>query len=191
MNLFSSKGGAITKIPVIVLVTGFLFSCVNDLDTIQQVTHDPNAPEEVTKDLYVHYTDSGYARIQIYAAIAESYEKPEKITKLKDFVRVNFFSDQGEIVSTLTSLYGEVNFETGLMVVRDSVVLINLAEKHWLETEELYYNQRDSLIYTEKNVFIRKEGKKNALRGRGLKTTPFFVDPHGVIEDPEGPLYFD
>jgi len=191
MNLFSSIGGAITKIPVAILVTGFLFSCVNDLDAIQQVTHDPNAPEEVTKNLYVHYTDSGYARIQIYAAIAETYEKPEKITKLKDQVRVNFFSSTGEIVSTLTSLYGEINFETGLMMVRDSVVLINLKKKHWLETEELYYNQRDSLVYTDKFVFIKKKGKKGALRGRGLSTTPFFTDPQGVIKEPEGPLYFD
>ncbi|MDX2361964.1 MAG: LPS export ABC transporter periplasmic protein LptC [Crocinitomicaceae bacterium] len=189
MKLFSSIG-AITKIPVAILVTGFLFSCVNDLNTIQQVNDDPNSPDEVTKNLYVHYTDSGYARVQIFAAIAETYNHPEKITKLKDQVKINFFSESGEIVSTLTSLYGEINHETGLMVVRDSVVLLNLEKKQWLETEELYYNERDSSIYTDKYVFIKKEGKPGALRGRGLQTTPFFNDIKGVIQYPEGPLYF-
>ncbi|MFO0494311.1 MAG: hypothetical protein ACK50Y_02160, partial [Flavobacteriia bacterium] len=67
-------------------------SCVNDLETIQRVTYDPKAPDEVTKNLRVFYTDSGYAQIEITAAIAESYSKPETVTKLKDGLKVNFFS---------------------------------------------------------------------------------------------------
>ena len=75
------------------------------------------------------YTDSGYARIEVYAGLAETYSKPESITKLKDGIKVNFFSSQGEIVSTLTALYGEVNFSKGLLFVKDSVRLVNLEKK--------------------------------------------------------------
>jgi LPS export ABC transporter protein LptC len=160
---------------------------VNDLDAIQKVTHDPNAPDESIKNLKVFYTDSGYARVQIYASLAETYNKPEHITKLKDGVRVDFYSSEGKIISTLTSINAEINYETGLMVVRDSVVLRNLEKKQYLETEELFYNQKDSTIYTEKNVVIKKEGKGVIGRGRGIRTTQFFqkckiLEPVGKID---------
>ena len=54
-------------------MAGILFSCVNDLDTIQKVSDNPNAPDDVMKDLSVFYTDSGYARVQINAGYAETY----------------------------------------------------------------------------------------------------------------------
>ncbi|MEN9400129.1 MAG: hypothetical protein RL632_1232, partial [Bacteroidota bacterium] len=43
-------------IPVSFMLAGFLFSCVNDLESIQKVTYDPKAPKEVTKNLRVFYT---------------------------------------------------------------------------------------------------------------------------------------
>ncbi len=188
MNLFSSIIGACTRKPVVILATGFLFSCVNDLDQIQQVSYNPNAPDDVTEDLYMHYTDSGYARLQIHAAIAESYSHPKQVTKLKDFVQVDFFSEDGKIISTLTALYGEINRETGMMFVRDSVVLRNLNDKQSLETEELFYNQSDSTVYTQKYVIMKKEGEGVIGRGRGIKTSPFGRFRKGDIFKPEGKL---
>lgn len=169
-------------------MAGILFSCVNDLDTIQKVTYDPNAPDEVTTDLKVHYTDSGYARVQIYAAIAETYSKPEHITKLKDYVKIDFFSDEGIIVSSLTALYGEINFETGIMMVKDSVIMLNLTDKQSMETEELFYNQLDSTVYTEKYVIIKEEGKGIVGRGKGIRTSPFEKFRKGDIYEPEGKI---
>ncbi|MFM9029024.1 MAG: hypothetical protein ACKOQ6_13695, partial [Bacteroidota bacterium] len=61
------------KIPVGLMLAGILFSCVNDLESIKKVTYDPKAPDEVTKDLSVFYTDSGYARVEITAKLAETY----------------------------------------------------------------------------------------------------------------------
>ncbi len=169
-------------------MAGFLFSCVNDLDTIQRVTYDPDAPEEVTTDLKVHYTDSGYARVHIYASLAETYSKPEHITKLKDYVKIDFFSEEGKVISTLTSLYGEINFETGVMMVRDSVIMYNLEDKQSLETEELFYNQKDSTVYTQKYVVIKKDGEGIVGRGKGIRTSPFAKFRKGDIFEPEGKL---
>src|SRR5690606_7236517 len=98
------------SIPVIIVMTGIFFSCSNDLDSIKKVTFDPKAPDEVTKDLSVYYTDSGYAKVNIYAAIAETYSKPEHITKLKDSLKVDFYDENGIITTTLTAKYGEVNY---------------------------------------------------------------------------------
>lgn len=167
-------------------MAGILFSCINDLDAIQKVSSDPNAPSEVTRNLEVFYNDSGYAQVKIFATLAETYRIPKHITKLKDGVKVYFYSSSGEVVSQLTSLYGEVDFESGLLVVKDSVVLRNLVQKQQLETEELHWNQKDSTIYTEKNVVIKKDGKGVVGRGKGLQTSQSF-DKY-IIKKPVGKM---
>jgi len=106
---------------ITVLIGGVFSSCVNDLEEIQKVTYDEKAPNEVIQDLDVIYLDSGLAKIQVLSKITEIQRSPESITKLKDKVLVNFYSSKGEIVSTLTALYGEINFSKGEMYVQDSV----------------------------------------------------------------------
>ena len=69
-----------------------LSSCVNDLNKIKTVTYDPKSPDDVTENLEIVQTDSGYAKFQLFAKLAETYSKPETVTKLKDGLKVNFFS---------------------------------------------------------------------------------------------------
>lgn len=168
-----------------IFMAGILFSCVNDLDTIKKVTYDPKAPDEITEDLSVTYTDSGYVKVRIYAAIAETYHSPEHLSKLKDSVKIDFFSEDGELVTTLTSHYGEVNFKTGKMFVRDSVHLYNFSDQRELITSSLYYDQNDSTIYTNDNVIIRS--KKGIGYGTSIRTKQDFsyyklTDPRGDYE---------
>jgi LPS export ABC transporter protein LptC len=156
------------------------------LDTIQKVTYDSKAPDEVTQNLNVLYTDSGYARVRIYATYAERFLKPKEITKLKDGIKVEFFSEDGEVVSVLTSRYGQINHETGLIQVRDSVELRNLEKEQLLETEELHWNQKDSSIYSNKNVVVTTPDKVGY--GRGIQTNQNFdfykiLKPYGKMED--------
>ena len=173
------------RIPAILAMAGILFfACENDLDKIQKVTYNPNAPSEVTRNLTVFYNDSGYAKIRIYATLAETYTKPKRITKLKDGLKVDFYSEDGEIVSKLTALYGEINYETGMVVVRDSVHLLNIEKGQYLETEELFWNQRDSTIYTDKNVIVKSKDNSIDGMGRGLKTNQQFS--HYKILKPVG-----
>lgn len=168
-------------------MAGILFSCVNDLDTIQKVTYDPKAPDEVTSNLYVMYNDSGYAKVQLRAGLAETFNKPHRVTKLKDGLKVDFFSYEGEVVSTLTAINGEIDSKTGLMFVKDSVVLFNHEKSQYLETEELFYNRLDSTIYTDRNVIVRTTGKGVTGRGQGIRTTQSFskytiLKPVGKLE---------
>lgn len=175
MIVYPSTTRWIVKFSLFFLPIWLVFAgCVNDLETIQRVTYDPKAPDEVTKDLRVFYNDSGYARIEILAALAETYSKPEMVTKLKDGLRVNFFSPDGKIVSSLTALYGEVNFSTGKLYVKDSVELYNFAKKQRMLTEILYWNQRDSSIYTHSSVVVRSPG--GILYGDGLRTKQDFSE---------------
>lgn len=174
-----------TYLIIIVLIGGVFTSCVNDLEEIQKVTYDEKAPNEVIQDLDVIYLDSGLAKIQVISKITEIQRSPESITKLKDKVLVNFYSSKGEIVSTLTALYGEINFSKGEMYVQDSVKLYNVKKKQSLETERLHWRKKDSLIYTNDKVTIRTP--EAIMYGTGIKTKQDFsyyqfLKPKGKID---------
>ena len=162
-----------------------LNSCVNDLETIERVTSKSDAPDDVTENLKILHTDSGYAKFELYATIAETYTQPKAITKLKDGLKINFFNDKGEIVSSLTAIYGEIDSEKGTFYAKDSVELYNYEQKQRLETEELTWNQKDSSIVTDKQVIVYN--KKGIMYGDGLRSkqdfsTYEFISPKGTID---------
>lgn len=170
--------------PVILLALGFL-SCENDIESIRRITFRANDPDQKTTDLSLIYTDSGMAKVHLYARLAESYSKPKRIVTFKDGVRVEFYDESGKISSVLTALYGEIDEESGKMLVRDSVRLFNPKKEQRLETEALYWNRMDSTIVTDKKVMIRTP--KSILFGTGLKTKQdfnsyTFYKPEGKID---------
>ena len=173
------------RIPVGLILAGILFSCTNDLDDIKKVTFDPKAPDEVSTNLKMFFTDSGYAKVRIYANLTEKYSNPEKVTKLKDGLRVDFYDEAGEIVSTLTSLYGEIKDGDGNMVARDSVELYNYEKDQRLKTEELIWSQKDSLIYSDKSVVVTSPD--GVVYGDGIETKQdfsnyTFIKPRGTFK---------
>lgn len=182
---YSKSKRYFTCIPVFLLMAGMCVSCVNDLETIKKVTYKANDPDDKTSELYLTYTDSGYAKLRLYAKLAESFSKPERVVKFKDGVRVEFYNENGSLASILTALYGEINEEEGTMMVRDSVQMFNPARNQRMETEALYWNRRDSAIFTDKLVTIRTE--KAMLFGKGIRTKQDFssyefLQPQGRID---------
>lgn len=159
-------------IPVMFFMAGIFFSCENDLEKIKKINANSNSPNETSVNLHVIYTDSGYAQVELFAGIAETYTSPKKVTKFKDGLKVNFFNDKGEVTSVLTSLYGEVDDKSGNITVRDSVELLNVLEKKKLETEVLYWNKLGDSIYTDKPMVITYP--EMILYGKGGWTTHTF-----------------
>lgn len=162
----------IVFIPVVFFTAGIFFSCSNDLEKVKRVTHNPDSPEETSEDFHVVFTDSGIAQVEIFARIAETYIEPKKMTKFKDGLKVNFFNEDGTIASVLTSIFGEIDDETGDIVVSDSVELFNLEEEKRLETEILYWNKDSDSIFTDQPVKITSPDM--VLTGIGAWTTPLF-----------------
>lgn len=151
---------------------GLLTSCENDLDAIERISFDAKAPDETTKNLKLIYADEGYARVEIFASLAETFRGKEEITKIKDSLKVHFFNEKGDVVSKLTALYGEINYTKGTLMVKDSVRLYNFEKKQTLETEALFWNQRDSSIYSLSSVKVRSP--KGTIFGAGIRTKQDF-----------------
>ena len=147
-------------------------ACENDIAVVQRISYEADSPTESTKNLVLTYAEAGYARVEIHAALAETYRGKSQITKIKDSLRVYFFNEKGDIVSTLSALYGEINYNSGELMVKDSVRLYNHKKKQTLETEALFWNQKDSSIYSKSSVIVRSP--KGKVFGEGIKTKQDF-----------------
>lgn len=172
-------------IAVLLFTLSGLSSCENDLEAIERISFDVHSPDETTKNLKMIYADDAYARVEIFASLAETYRGKEEITKIKDSLKVHFFNEKGEIVSKLTALYGEINYTKGTLMVKDSVRLYNYQKKQTLETEALFWNQKDSSIYSMSSVVVRSP--KGTIFGEGIRTKQDFskyelIKPVGHIE---------
>jgi len=161
-----------------------LASCVNDIDKIKQITFKSTDPEQKTEELYVLQTEGGFPQFRLYAPLAEAYSKPEQVTKFKEGIKVEFFDDEGKPESTLTGLYGEINETKGTMRVLDSVQLHNPQRNQTMYTEALYWDQKDSLIFTDKMVMIKSPTE--LIYGKGIRAKQDFsyyefLEPQGRI----------
>lgn len=161
-----------------------LSSCVNDMDKIKRITSKSNDPEQRTEELYVIQTDDGYPQFRLYSKLAEAYAKPEKLTKFKEGFKVEFYDKTGKLESILTAHYGEINETKQTMKALDSVQMYYPASERTVSTEALYWNQTDSLIFTDKMVYIKSP--KEWLYGKGLKAKQDFsyyqfLEPQGKI----------
>lgn len=166
-------------------MAGILFSCVNDLDAIKKVTFKNDTPDEIAVNLHVVFSEDGYAQAELFAAIAETFNGKEHVTYIKDSLRVNFFNEKGKIVSTLSAKEGQINYEKSFILVKDSVRLYNYENKQTLATDALYWNQKDSSIYSLSAVTI--QSPKGIVYGNGMKTKQDFrkfefLKPHGRME---------
>ncbi|MFM6947323.1 MAG: LPS export ABC transporter periplasmic protein LptC [Flavobacteriales bacterium] len=177
----------ICKYLFIGVIACYFVACENDVAVVQKISFEQDAPTETTKNLVLTYAEAGYARVEIHAALAETYRNKEQITQIKDSLKVYFFNEKGDVVSTLSALSGQINYSTGELMVKDSVCLYNHRKKQRLETEALYWNQKDSTIYTNAPVIIRSP--KGRLIGKGIRTKQDFSSY--VLLEPMGSWQLD
>lgn len=97
--------------------------------------------------------------------------KPPYVDLKKD-IQADFYNDSLKIDSKLTANFGRYYPETGNIIVRDSVVVIN-KQGEKLQTEELIWNQKIERFYTDKFVKITLNGE--VTYGEGLEANQDFT----------------
>jgi len=163
----------LTSIPVIFMM-GMFVSCENDLETITTVTATDESPNEIVNDMHTLYSDSGVVMYEIIAVRMEKYDEPRNLTIFKNGIIVNFFKEKDSIISRLTADYAEIREKENIIVARNNVIFTNFDKKQTLETEELYWDQAEKRVRTDK--FFHVLGEESEVWGYGLDTDENFTD---------------
>lgn len=169
-------------LPVIVSVTGSFFSCTNSMEEIMAVTLNDSLPDEYTEGLRTVYTEQGKAQIILNATKLERYYSPKNKTILQGPFEVVFYTETGEIESTLSAEYGEIIENENLMIAKKNVVFHNSRKEQTLETEELVWNQKTRQVNTDQPVLIKM--RDGVWHGIGMTADETFSEYR--ISDPSG-----
>lgn len=150
----------------------FVFSCTNDPSEVKSISIPEDLPMEVTNDLDLRFSDSGYVRLNLTAPRAEYYpnlEEPER--RFPQGIDVKFFDRFGKEESRLQADYAVQFLNQSLWHATGNVVVVNKKGEQ-LNTEELFWNEKTEEIYSE--VFVRLTSGQEVIMGEGFRADQTF-----------------
>ena len=147
-----------------------LFSCSNDPKIVETFVSSENLPSETIKEAELTYTEKGKVKVKIISKQIERYTTRSTIN-FSGGIIVYFYNDSAIITSTLTAEEAIIDEKKEQMMAQVNVELVNHKQEK-LNTEQLIWDEKSNLIFTEKTVRITT--KEEVIFGEGFESTPDF-----------------
>lgn len=154
MKPLNNRHPSITYVRLLILVIfGFWFlnSCKNDIETINALTSEPNLPDLSGYNIEIFYTDSGVLKGKIIAPEVNQYvRKEEPYYEFPKGMKAIFYDPSGNAESYIQANYAIYYDKKQLWEARNQVLAENPAEGKKLETEQMFWDQKEKRIYSDK-----------------------------------------
>jgi LPS export ABC transporter protein LptC len=172
------KPGFISKkaliLGCILYLQGLLFSCKNDIQQLMATLDKSIVNVERAEDVTIIYSKDGATKATLFTSHFTHIQNVDpSYIEMKKGLKVEFYNDSLQVLSTLTAKYGKYFEQNGNVLVRDSVVVTNL-KKEQLNTEELVWNEKLQKFYTEK--FVKITTPTQIIYGDGLESNQNFSE---------------
>lgn len=167
-----------------VLISVFLVSCVNDVAEVNSTTKMAEPGVERGKNIELFYSEDGIVKVRITAPTVTRFMAENPYTEFNDGLQVDFFNDSLRVTSNLTANYG-IRYENEMRtVMQNDVQVVNGNNEH-LSTEELIWDEKNHIIYSEK--FVKITTPDQVIYGEGMEadeqlTTYKILKPQGIIK---------
>jgi LPS export ABC transporter protein LptC len=135
------------------MIPGFwiLNSCKNDIETINALTSDLNLPDLTGYNIEMSYTDSGVLKGKIFAPEVYQYiHKEEPYYEFPQGIKVVFYDRSGNAKSFIQAKYAIYFDKKQLWEARNQVLAENPGAGEKLETEQMFWDQKEKRIYSDK-----------------------------------------
>lgn len=174
--------------PLLVLAGALaMSSCKNDLETIRSLTYTDTLPLESARDIRVIYSESGKVQAVLTSPLMNKYEEEKSLMIFPDGFEVVFFDSIGSTKSTITARYGKIDENEQIMEARSNVVVVNREKDEQLDTEQLVWDQKKNIIYS--NEFVKITTADEVIFGDGLVSDQDFSSY--TIKNPTGEFKVD
>lgn len=171
---------------IVVLSAIVLFSCENDIATINSLTSKEKTPDESAKDVSIIYSDSGMINFVLNSPVLDKYYSNESYIEFPKGIKILTYGDSNIVINTLTANYA-INFESRkMMEAKSKVVIKNLQTNEIIETEHLVWDQLNHKIFSD--VFIKRTNADGIMYGDGFDADEKFSKY--TIRNPRATLYF-
>ncbi|HRF77342.1 MAG TPA: LPS export ABC transporter periplasmic protein LptC [Chitinophagales bacterium] len=161
-----------------------LSSCVNDMDEVNKTSKLAEPGVERGKNIELFYSEDGRVKVKVTAPAVTRVLAAPPYTEFTEGLKVDFYNDSLRVTSWLTANYG-IRYESdGKTVLKNDVQVLNENNEH-LSTEELIWDERKHIIYTEK--FVKITTPDQVIYGEGMEadeqlTTYRIKKPQGTIK---------
>jgi len=149
-----------------VVLSIFLISCKNKIPVIPK-SDLLTLPSLTDKDFTTTLTDSGRVQLIMTSPLVEQYDKTDPpYLEFRFGIKVVIYNGKDTAQARITSKYAKCT-NNNLWELRDSVVVINDKDER-LETEQLFWDQKKDLIYTDR--FVKITSADQTTQGIGFES---------------------
>lgn len=153
-------------VSILLIVIPFFYSCENDISEINKISSPEDAQVEIGKKIELLYSADGKVKARLLAPELKRHRTKIPYTEMPKGLKMYFYNDSMVSESKLTAKYGITYEKSNEMIVRDSVVVINLKGEK-LETEELIWNEQTQKITSSK--FVKIQTRDEIIYGDGME----------------------
>ena len=157
----------ITKSIALLLCMAMLFSCNNDMRNLQQLSIQKKFPQGEAFDFKLVYTDSTKVVAVVTSKLNKDFTNQRMpYSEFPEGVKVEFY-DQARHKNIVEANYGIIYPSSDMVELRDNVVLTTYDGKK-LKTSQLFWDQKEDWIFTDREFSFTDETKGTVTNGIGM-----------------------
>ena len=151
----------------LLLCMAMLFSCNNDMRNLQQLSIQKKFPQGEAFDFKLVYTDSTKVVAVVTSKLNKDFTNQRMpYSEFPEGVKVEFY-DQARHKNIVEANYGIIYPSSDMVELRDNVVLTTYDGKK-LKTSQLFWDQKEDWIFTDKEFSFTDETKGTVTNGIGM-----------------------
>ena len=161
------------KLPITALVFCMLLvSCENDIQMVKSLSQHKLGVEE-GKNIVSLMSNGGKTTAKLTAPIMLRYQLDTSKIEFPKSMHVDFYDSLTTVESQLFAKFGRYIENENKVFLKDSVIVFN-RKMDTLWCNELYWDQAQSIFYTDKPVVISQQNPRQKIYGQGLKADQNF-----------------
>ena len=151
----------------LLLCMAMLFSCNNDMRNLQQLSIQRKFPQGEAYDFKLVYTDSTKVVAVVTSKLNKDFTNQRMpYSEFPEGVKVEFY-DQARHKNIVEANYGIIYPSSDMVELRDNVVLTTYDGKK-LKTSQLFWDQKEDWIFTDREFSFTDETKGTVTNGIGM-----------------------
>ncbi|MEX6627207.1 LPS export ABC transporter periplasmic protein LptC [Tenacibaculum salmonis] len=134
-----------------VFLVAMLFSCVNSKKEVRDFLADKNMPVGTAKNIYHIKKDSGKITSKTKAPIFHDFSnrKQHPYTEFPKGIEIISIDKSEKDSTSITGNYAITYNKTAISEIKGNVVILNYNENTKLETNQLFWDQKEHYFFTE------------------------------------------
>ncbi|WP_134385159.1 LPS export ABC transporter periplasmic protein LptC [Flavobacterium psychrophilum] len=155
----------IKKVLLLIVTTLFFISCESNINEVRKINVVEFNPIGEAKDFNLKYTDSGKIKVVLVSPQMLDFSQLDfPFTEFPKGIKVTIYDTQGN-KSFVTSNYA-ISYTNSNLIDLSGKVKITTNDGKILETEQLYYDQKNEWFFTQKSYKFTNKG--SVIEGLGI-----------------------